>query len=143
MWATPEKALQWTGKDIPQDELNRAAFVLTPYAGRTGEEPEDAIAPVDRHWLGMATAFQALWMRGKPGLLEQRESHTSSSADGVSVQRESDSQVMLAPIAARCLRNLSWIGNRTTYQLPPADPPVSFLNEESDGLHGWKPRSIR
>lgn len=140
-WVTPEKALTYTGKEMTPEELDLASFVLTPYAGRTEDEPLEAITPRDRTWLGMATAFQALWMRGKSGLLEYRESHTSSSADGVSTQREADSQIMLAPMASRCLRNLSWIGNTST---TPATslPKGSFLSEEADARHSWAPLDI-
>lgn len=141
-WVTPEKALVYTGQEMELGELALASFVITPYVGRTEDEPVEAITPRDRTWIGMAAAFQALWMRGKPGLLEYRESHTSSSADGVSTQRAAESQIMLAPMASRCLRNLSWIGNTTTHQLPQVLQKGSFLSEEADARHSWAPLDI-
>jgi hypothetical protein len=142
-WATPDQALLWTGQAVTEEELAPASAIVTVYAGREEEEPADAISTRDRRWLGMATAFQAVWMRAKPGVLEHRESHTSSSADGVSVSRESDSQVMLAPMASRCLRNLSWVGNRTTAQGPAGHVKGSILSERADAFHTWKPVSIQ
>lgn len=139
-WVTVEKALEYTGKTVTPEKLAEASGIITSYAGRLEDEPAEAITARDRVWLAMATAYQAAWM--KPGLLEQRESHTSASADGVSTQRESDAQIMLAPLAARCLRNLSWIGNTTTSQLPQLSPKGSILSERADAYHLWKPVSI-
>lgn len=137
-WTTVEKTLEWTGEDVTAEELERASAVVELYSGRVQEEPTEAITPVDRRWLAQATAYQAVWMRGKPGLMTQRESHTSSSADGVAVTREADSQLMLAPLASRCLRNLSWVGTRTTAQLPVVAPKGSILSERADPYHTWK-----
>lgn len=141
-WTTPDKALVWTGEDVTPEELERASGVIELYAGRLQEEPAEAITVVDRRWLAQATAYQAVWMRGKPGLMTQRESHTSSSADGVAVTRESDSQIMLAPLASRCLRNLSWVGTRSTTQLPVVPLKGSILSERADPFHAWKPLDI-
>jgi hypothetical protein len=142
-WVDEAQALLYTGLEVTPEELSLASGMITSYVGRSEEEPETSILAVDRRWLAMATAYQAAWLRGKPGLLEYRESHKSSSADGVQISRESDSQIMLAPMAARCLRNLSWVGNRTTYQGPmPFGPAVGALNEAVDRSHGWKPMPL-
>lgn len=139
-WVTPEKALVYTGLEVTQAELDLASAVVELYSGRLLEEPTAAITPLDRRWLAQATAYQAVWMRGKPGLLTHRESHTSTSADGVNVQRESDSQIMLAPLASRCLRNLSTIGNRSAQALPDLRPKGSIL--ATDDHPGWAPLDI-
>lgn len=135
-WVTPEKALEWTGRELTPETLEAASAIITLYSGRLEEEPADAITAVDRRWLAMATAYQAAWV--KPGLIEHRESHTSTSADGVQTTRESDSQIMLAPLASRCLRNLSWVGTRTTDQRPLEHVKGSILSERADPFHLWK-----
>lgn len=141
-WSTIPQALSWTGEELDQADLDRAAGVVELYAGVVQEQPEASISAVDRRWLAQCEAYQAVWMRGKPGLLTHRESHTSTSADGVSVQRQADSQIMLAPLAARCLKNLSWMGTRTNSQGGPVRLKGSFLSEEADAAHSWTPLPI-
>lgn len=141
-WSTIAQALSWTGEEVGQEELDRAAGVIELYAGAVQEQPADSISAVDRRWLAQAESYQAVWMRGKPGFLTARESHTSTSADGVSVQRAADSQNMLAPLAARCLRNLSWLGTRTVQHGPPVRLKGSFLSEEADAANSWTPLPI-
>lgn len=141
-WSTPTQALNWTGETVTQPELDRAAGVIELYAGVVLEQPEASISAVDRRWLAQAEAYQAVWMRGKPGYLTQRESHTSTSADGVSVQRQADSQAMLAPLAARTLKNLSWLGTRSVNHGGPPRPKGSFLSEEADQFNTWTPLPI-
>lgn len=143
-WTTIEKALELTGKDVSAEDLAMASAVITLYAGRTEDEPADAITPRDRNWLAMATAYQAAWMKPKlaAGYFDQRESHTSTAADGVQVTRESDSQLTLAPLAARTLKNLSWIGNTSTYNGPTMPSRLDFALEQSDVDHAWRPVDI-
>lgn len=142
-WCTEAQALTWTGKTLTAGDLALASGIIDIYGGVTEDQPDTSITARDARWLAQATAYQAAWMDGKPGLLDQRESHTSTTADGVSVQRSSDSDVMLAPLAARCLRNLSWVGNRSTQTLPGLDRPKgSFTNEAGDEHNSWTPRPI-
>lgn len=142
-WCTVAQGLGFTGKTMTEEHLTLASNVITLHAGVMPDQPEDSITARDRYWLAMATAYQAAWMPNRPGYLEHRESHTSQSADGVSVQRESDSQIMLGPLAARTLKNLSWMGIRTTNLGPRQRGPAgSFLQEEADAYHSWTPRPI-
>lgn len=141
-WSTPAQALSWTGEAVEQAELDRACAVVELYAGVIVEQPEASINAVDRRWLAQAEAYQAVWMRGKPGFLVQRETHTSSSADGVSVQRAAPSDAMLAPLAARTLKNLSWLGTRTIQHGVTVLPKGSFLAEEADERNTWTPLAI-
>jgi len=141
-WATAEQVTAMTGQAVEPVTLALASAMIDTYAGVTEDLPEDAITARDRGHLRKATIWQAAWIPGKPGILTHRESHTSTSADSVTVTRTSDADIMLAPLAARELRNLSWLATRTEFQ-PPArkrlPPHLNFLNEESDGTHGWNP----
>lgn len=137
-WATPEQALAFTGKEVTQPELDPASAMIDLYAGVSEDQPELSILAADRRWLAMACSYQAVWMRSKPGLLEYRESHTDSSADGVRTARSSDSDIMLAPLAARALRNLSWIGPRdVSYQDIRNVRRKGSLNEADDPYDAW------
>ena len=142
-WATVEQALGFTGKTLTAAQLLAASSVITLYAGKTTDQPEDSITARDRYWLAMATSYQAVWQAARAGYLDQRESHVSQSADGVSVQREAPSDHMLAPLAARALRNLSWVGTRShRVGVVGRLPKGSFLAEEADAYHAWTPRPI-
>lgn len=141
-WSTPAQALSWTGEVLDQTQLDIAGAIIELYAGVTLDQPEDSITARDRRWLAQAEAYQAAWMPNKPGLLTHRESHTDSSADGVRTARAADSQVTLAPLAARTLKNVSWLGVRTVNHGGPATPKGSFLSEEADAAHSWLPLPI-
>jgi hypothetical protein len=138
-WATVGQALGFTNLVVTETELLMASSVITLYAGVTTDQEENTILPRDRYWLAMATSYQAVWMRSKPGLLEFRESHTDMSADGVRTAREAPSDVMLAPLAARTLRNLSWItGRDVSYQdMRTRRRMAGSLNEADDVYDAW------
>lgn len=141
-WATVEQVAAMTGEVVTDTDVTLASAMIDTIAGTSEEMPEDAITPRDRGHLRKATIWQAVWVKGKPGLLTHRESHKSTSADGVAVTRESRTDVYLAPLADRELRNLSWYSTRTQWQPPapralPAN--INFLNEESDNYHAWRP----
>lgn len=142
-WATVADVLAYTGKEVSEEDVTMASGVIDLYAGTDPEQPEDSIAGRDRRWLKMATAYQTPWQMKKPGYFEHRESHESASADSVSRKVRSDSEITLAPLAARALRNLSWIGLRSTrFSQGAGVPKGSFLHEAGDEWHGWTPRPI-
>lgn len=142
-WCTVGQALGFTSKTLTAEQLTLGSGVITLYAGVTPDQPEDSITTRDRYWLAMATAYQSAWMAARAGYFDQRESHISQSADGVSVQRESGSDVTLAPLAARTLKNLSWMGTTSRLIVPDGvRPKGSFLAEEADAYHSWTPRPI-
>lgn len=142
LWVTPEEALLYTGSTLMEAELAPASNMVSVYAGVTTDLPSDSITKRDRRWLGMATAFQAVWLKSKPGVLAYRESHRSTAADGTAVTREADSQIMLAPMAARVLKNLSWLGARNVPHGPAEPLKGSFIKESGDRYHSWNPRDI-
>src|SRR5688500_20112190 len=104
-WATLGQAEAFTGKsDITQEQLDAASVIVELYADVEETQPEESILDRDRRYLAMANAFQAVWQRSKPGLLEYRESHKDSSADDVRTTSTSESYSILAPLAARRLQ---------------------------------------
>ena len=140
-WATPEEVLAMTGETVTEQHVTLASAMIDTYAGVSEDLPENALSPRDRRALQRATIWQAVWVRDKPGLLTAREGHTATSADSVMVQRESHADIMLAPLAQRELRNLSWYSTRTLRgsRLPrPLPSNINFLSEESDDTHPWK-----
>lgn len=134
-WTTAEKVAQWTGVEgISAETIALASAMIDTFTGADEDAPEDAISVRDRRHLAKATAWQAVWVAGKPGLITQRENASSTTSDTQSIVREDRADIMLAPLARRELLNLSWVGTRSTIM-----PPVSwaarranFLNEQSD-----------
>jgi hypothetical protein len=134
-WCTPEQVEQWTGvSGITSATVALASSMIDTYTGAAIEAPLDAITTKDRKHLAKATAWQAVWVAGKPGLISQRENANSVSSDTQSITREDRADIMLAPMARREIMNLSWVGTRTTI-VPPVSWAVrrrNFLNESSD-----------
>ena len=134
-WCTPEQVEQWTGVgNISAATVALASSMIDTFTGAAPEAPADAISTKDRKHLAKATAWQAVWVAGKPGLISQRENANSISSDTQTITREDRADIMLAPMARREIMNLSWVGTRSVIV-----PPVSwaqrrrnFLNESSD-----------
>lgn len=140
-WATQIEVKTQTGMDVTEPTLALASAIISTYTGADEEVPEDAITARDRRLLARATGWQAIWLMSKPGLTTERESNQSTSADGTSIQRGAQSDVMLAPLAAREIKNLSWVGTRTAL-IPTIQERLgglNFLSETSDQYGRWSP----
>lgn len=133
-WATVEQVEAQTGITVTAETLALASAIIDTFSGADEELPEDAISAVDRKWLRKATAWQAVWIPTKPGLITDRENTVSTSSDSQSIQRGDNADALLAPLAKRALMSLSWVGTRTTRVRPISDARnrQNFLNERSD-----------
>ncbi len=133
-WATTEQVENQTGKTVSEETLALASAMIDTFTGADEEMPEDAISAIDRKHLRKATAWQAVWIAGKPGLVTERELASSLSSDTQAINRESAMDAMCAPLAKREIMSLSWVGTRTAIVRPievPGDRR-NFLNERSD-----------
>lgn len=120
-FATAEQVQDITGvSGISATSLAVANSIIEMTAGVFADavEQTDSTNPVrqyiadrDLRWLRMAVAWQAVWVDEHPDLLT-RDLTTSESADGQSATWGPDGQI-LAPLAKRALRNLSWRGTRS------------------------------
>lgn len=133
-WATIEQVEAITGVTVTGGTLAVASAMIDTFTGADEDLPEDSISAIDRKRLRKATAWQAAWIPGKPGLLTERELVTSVSSDGQSIQRESQLDAMCAPMAKREIANLSWVGTSTVSipRLSELRESRNFLNERSD-----------
>lgn len=144
MWATVEQVISQTGVDVSEETIAVASAMIDTFTGADEELPEDAISPKDRKHLRKATAWQAVWVAGKPGLITERENAKSITSDGQNITREDNADAMLAPLARREILSLSWVGTRTVV-VPPVSwgqKRASFLNEASDGSGHWEPLNV-
>lgn len=138
-WTTVQQVLDLTGETVTLQDVTVASAMIDTKAGTDEEMPLDSISARDRRTLARAAAWQAAWLASKPGLLTQRESTRQTTSAGVSDRRDSDAQILYAPMTLLELRNLSWFGTRTLDRGPTLPAPVNFLNEESDAYGVWTP----
>jgi hypothetical protein len=140
-WATVADVQHVTGKVVTEETLALASSVISTFSGADVEAPADSITNVDRRHLKRATAWQAVWIPTKPGLITDRENAQSVTSDTQAIVREDRADHMLAPLARRELLSLSWVGTRSALIRGPRQRSANernFLNEESDKFGHWE-----
>jgi hypothetical protein len=145
-WATAADVLTLIGKTVSAADVLMASEQITIYANRT-EEASATFGERDREWLRKATVWQAAFLAENPGV-ESRQIVATHQQGGVRVDHAGASfvpreyPVVLAPMAARALRNLSWKGSRTL-RIPNVATPlgsnIDFTLETSDDRSEWHP----
>lgn len=148
-WASTTDVLNITGVTVQEEDVLQAQSVIETYCGRTeeGSTTNESIRPKDLVWLKKAVAYQAAWQTQQPGYYG-RHAIKEVNQDGAQVVYSSSSEannsamVMLAPLAARALRNVSWMRSRTIKVKPPSfqGPHPSYGDYKRNDDHpGWRP----
>jgi hypothetical protein len=138
-WATISEVAEITGATVEADLLAQADGIITVYCGRT-PDMQDKLRKRDQYWLRAATAWQAVWMTGQAGVTA-RNLGTTIETEGLTVEHAAEYEVVLAPLAARSLRNLSWKSSRavavgtTSHSIGARN----FTLEQSDPCSVWYP----
>lgn len=109
-WATPTDVDEIAGVVATDAEVKLAQAVIETVVGRTSEATA-RISSSDLGWLKRAVAFQTAWMQEQPDLLTRTETDTQTQ-DGAHQTYRRDSHV-LAPLARRALKKLSWMRSRS------------------------------
>jgi hypothetical protein len=145
LWATPEDVEGITRKQVTEDNIAVAQEIV---ALEAGIDPEFDLGPdttaassANRSKLVRAVAWQAVWVQSHPDVLETMDV-TGVSQDGVSATYASEAAHFLAPLAARCIRRLSWklaplrahLGRRGTLL-----DKGNRDNAERDDQYDWDP----
>lgn len=115
-WCTVAKVASITGKTVTAVDRNIAAYVVELNTGLIESVVRVDTSRRDAYWLQQAVAFQAAWLADTPDYLE-RNDVTAASQDGQSVTLKPDALV-LAPLAKRALKRLSWRGTRSIRPVP-------------------------
>jgi hypothetical protein len=110
-WASVSDVTEITGATVDAETLAQAQGVIELLVGRTADATW--IPARDLRWLRRAVAYQAAWMPSQPDLFTRTEV-ASSSQDGASQVYRPDSH-LLAPLARRALKKLTWRGNRSVH----------------------------
>jgi hypothetical protein len=141
-WADVADVADTTGVTVDAADILQAQSAVEIYANRT-YDATDGLTARDLAWLKRAVSWQAAWQSQQYGFAA-RQSASSISADGQSVERATPSDVVLAPLAARALKNLSWkTGTRRLRRVeePRGGALISdeqWLREASDDDGPWE-----
>lgn len=137
-WCSLADVTAVTGTTVPQEQLAAASSVITVYANRSPGAVGSLLAR-DAYWLKQACAWQARWQAQQPGY-DQKSAVTSVNQDNVQVAYGAEWQIVLAPLAARALKNLSWKGSRSVrIHTGLSGSARDFTNEASDTASRWFP----
>lgn len=111
-WVSAQEVIDATGVSVTDAQLAQAQSDIEIFTNRIYADTA-RIRTRDLHWLGQAVARQAAWLAGQFGL-ETRLDATQIQQDQVSTTLTGDGLV-LAPMAARALRRVSWMRSRTVH----------------------------
>lgn len=129
-WCTVADVKAVTGVTVDADTRTRAAILLGTLIGLIEGVKRDDISDRDKHYLKLTTAFQAAWMQDHPDLYS-REDVTSASQDGESATYRNADAHLLAPLARKSIRRLSWRGLRSILPTVGNEPTVRNVNSEA------------
>jgi hypothetical protein len=144
-WATTGDVLTKLGKTASAQDILMANEAITTYANRT-PAASAVMSARDLYWMNSAAVWQAAWYIENVGV-ETRSIVARHRQDGVEVDyagtafSPKEYPNVLAPLAARALRNLSWKASRTLRTPRVATPlgsTIDFVNELSDESTDWK-----
>lgn len=149
-WATASEVYSITGATIDDSVILDAQGVVETFCGRTfsGSSSNTAFKQKDLSWLMKAVAYQAEWMPEQPGY-KSRHNIKEVIQDGQNVVYVGSSEaanpalLMLAPLAFRAIKNLSWMGTRSVRFAPPRLDRGRYLTADeyrcNDDHGGWEP----
>lgn len=138
-WATTDDVEDVTGSTVTSGELSRAQAVVELFVGRTPAADDQPTRAVDLHWLKQAVCWQAVWLKDQPGY-NSRSSFSDMAQDGFQLSVGARHDLHLAPLAARAIKNLTWMSSRSIEISRLAEDAVPAFNlESSDNYHYWRP----
>ena len=138
-WASVSDVTSKTGVTPTETQRTIAVGVLETVTGLIEEVERPSISDRDRYFLKLATCYQTAFVVDNPDLFA-RADVTSASQDGESASFRNADAPLLAPLARKAIRRLSWRGLRSV--LPgggtPPRTPASDLDALDDRLP-WVP----
>jgi hypothetical protein len=112
-------------------QIQNAQQVLNMYSNYTPESSGFNMQPFDLMWLRYGLAYQSAWMTQQPGLL-YRGDVDQLSQDGLSTHWTDPRSIMLAPLALRSLKQLSWQKSRSLRVRTPFIDDQTPLSSDPD-----------
>lgn len=108
-WVTDEDVYDIARREVAGENLVVAQEIVALYSGVDADADLDDGVLSSRNARGLqrAVVWQAIWLEAHPDVLETMDV-TGVNQDGLSATYASESAHLLAPLAARCIRRLSW-----------------------------------
>lgn len=110
-WASIEETLRYTGITVTEEELEQAQIMIELFTEVT-EDSSPNIGPKNSRYLKMAVAYQAAWITQHPDLFTHVDVGNMIQ-DGLQFNPANANAFLLAPMASRAIRRLSWKRTRT------------------------------
>jgi hypothetical protein len=142
-WASAADVLSVTGTTVDSAAVAQAHAVVEVYAGIPATTTD--LNARNLRLLNRAVCFQAAWVVAQVDVLSRVEV-TTITQDGASVTPATPDALLLAPLAQRCLAQLSWRRAGSVRVNRAQDVPVyatiaaaesAFLRDEMAGE--WRP----
>lgn len=144
-WGTTANTKTLTGVTVDDDTLAQASRQIELVTGAVYEFTKTLLNKLDAYWIAAAVGYQAAWLADQPDAYVRLDVENASQ-DGESANFKPDALV-LAPLARRALKRLSWRGTRslvpvkvgegsTSPLVLPAGAPVHDYEDEN-----WTPLS--
>ncbi|MFE7461663.1 hypothetical protein ACWFMI_23560 [Nocardiopsis terrae] len=139
-WANVNDVKDYTDFEASPAQVMRAQLMIEILSGATYG---DNLHPQDLRKLRGAVAYQTPFIVEHPDLFTHVDVEDLSQ-DGVNARLSNDNAGLLAPMAHRCLRRLSWRGTRTRTVGQPRrrNAPSDDWNYDAQDP-GWRPLGVR
>jgi hypothetical protein len=135
-WATIADVAMLTGKTVTDEQRTQAVATLELHVGLIEAVEREDVSDRDRHWLKLATAYQAAWLAAQADAFE-RNDVAQASQDGESASFRPDAHT-LAPLARKAIKRLSWRGARSIIPAASVLARVSTTSEAYDNRLPWR-----
>ncbi len=136
-WATVSDVADITGNVVTAPQIAIARGVIETLVGVFESANRPDISDRDLEWLKRAVCYEAAFVKDNPDLFS-RIDVTSASQDGESVAFRNVDAHLLAPLARKCIRRLSWRGLHRPLDAAPAVKRPSILDEDYDDSLPWR-----
>lgn len=136
-WATTEDVTEITGHIVTAPTLAIARGIVETLTGLFESIERPDISDRDLEWLKRAVAYQAAFVKDNPDLFS-RIDVTNASQDGEAVTFRNVDAHLLAPLARKCIRRLSWRQATRPEDRAAERRRLNVLSEEYDDSLAWK-----
>lgn len=145
-WADLDDVLALAGDiGVTQAQIELAQDMVEVFAGTTEEaSTNDLISSTNLRLLSRAVAYQAIFVQAHPDVLTVMDT-TSVSQDGLSAEWSHANAHLLAPMAWRCIKRLSWkiaplkVRRKTPLGFEPYNPNAPRDSAVYDDNVPWEP----
>lgn len=110
-WASISETLAYTRINVEQEDLDSAQAMIELFADVIYEQ-SDKISTKNARLLKMAVAYQAAWITEHPDLFTHTDIQ-SINQDGIFYVHTHENSYLIAPMARRALKRLSWMRNKS------------------------------